>query len=110
MPEVKAIDVSRCALFRVVHAPRTLQTQTLPSQMAGQSVKKATETLVNAAQQASVEAGRDASGGASIHVNIGGKVMNKFREELEIAEKIAQKERELEQARQQLTKIRKGQQ
>eukprot|EP00731_Ephydatia_muelleri_P016952 Em0010g50a len=81
-------------------------------QMAGQAVKKATETLVAAAQQAAVEGGRadGASGGAaSIQVNLGGKVMNRFRQELEIAEQIAAKERELEQARLQLTKIRKGQ-
>ena len=80
--------------------------------MAGQAVKKATETLVNSAQQAAVEAGRDvggaSGGGAGIQVNLGGGVMKRFRQELEIAEQIAAKERELEQARLQLTRIRKG--
>ena len=76
-------------------------------QMAGQSVKKATETLVAAAQQAQSEETLGGRGdGAAPH--IGGNVMKRFREELEIAEKIAAKERELEQARSQLTRIRKG--
>ena len=75
--------------------------------MAGQSVKKATETLVAAAQQAQSEETLGGRGdGAAPH--IGGNVMKRFREELEIAEKIAAKERELEQARSQLTRIRKG--
>ena len=64
-------------------------------------MKKAIETLVNSAQQAAVEAGRDVGG-----AGIGG---GKFRIAIEITEEqIAAKERELEQARLQLTRIRKG--
>ena len=73
-------------------------------QMAGQSVKKATETLVAAAQQPYVE------NLPSITNTTNNAMMSKFKAELEMAEKIALTERVLKQQRLQLTRIRNGQQ
>ena len=70
--------------------------------MAGAAVKKATETLVNAAQQAALQEEEQFMG-----VQVKGKVMAGFREELEMQEAIAKKQRELEQAKAQLTRIRR---
>lgn len=70
--------------------------------MAGAAVKKATETLVNAAQQAALQEEEQFMG-----VHVKGKVMAGFREELEMQEAIAKKQRELELAKAQLTRIRR---
>ena len=72
--------------------------------MAGAAVKKATETLVQAAQQASARVKETDSFGPKVK----GKVLDKFRQELEMQEEIARKQRELEQAKEQLTKIRRA--
>jgi talin len=72
-------------------------------QIAGSAVKKATETLVQAAQQASVSVKETDSFGPRVK----GKVMDRFRQELEVQEEIARKQRELERAKEQLTKIRR---
>ena len=66
-------------------------------------MKKATETLVQAAQQASVSVKEPDSFGPRVK----GKVMDRFRQELEMQEEIARKQRELERAKEQLTKIRR---
>jgi len=72
-------------------------------QMAGAAVKKATETLVKAAQQASVDVEESKPFGPKVK----GSVMKGFREELEAQEEIAKKMRELEKAKEQLYKIRR---
>lgn len=74
------------------------------SQMAGAAVKKATETLVNAAQQAALHEEQN-----FMDVKVKGKVMAGFRKELEMQEAIAKKTRELEQAKAALTRIRREQ-
>lgn len=72
-------------------------------QMAGAAVKKATETLVKAAQQASVDVEESKPFGPKVK----GSVMTDFRKELEAQEEIAKKMRELEKAKEQLYKIRR---
>lgn len=73
-----------------------------PLQVAGSAVKKATETLVKAAQQASANVEQE----APFMPKLKGSVMASFREELEKKEQIAKMERELEAAKSQLYKIR----
>lgn len=72
--------------------------------MAGAAVKKATETLVKAAQQASANVTEDEP---FMKPKVKGKVMEGFRKELEMQEEIARKMKELERAKEQLTKIRR---
>ena len=67
-------------------------------------MKKATETLVKAAQQASANVAEDES---FMKPKVKGKVMEGFRKELEVQEAITKKMRELDQAKAQLTKIRR---
>ena len=67
-------------------------------------MKKATETLVKAAQQASLNVTEDEP---FMKPKVKGKVMADFRRELEMQEQIARKARELERAKEQLTKIRR---
>ena len=66
-------------------------------------MKKATETLVKAAQQASANMAEDEP---FMKPKVKGKVMANFRMELEAQEEIAKKIRELEMAKAQLNKIR----
>ena len=67
-------------------------------------MKKATETLVNAAKQASANVIEDEP---FMKPKVKGKVMAGFRKELEMQEEITKKMRELERAKEQLTKIRR---
>ena len=72
--------------------------------MAGAAVRKATETLVSAAQQASQRVDEEEQ---FMKPKVSGKVMTGFRQELEIQEEIARRQRELEKAKEQLFKIRR---
>ena len=72
--------------------------------MAGAAVKKATETLVKAAQQASLNVEEEES---FMKPKVHGKVLTGFRQELEIQEEIARRQRELNKAMGQLSKIRR---
>ena len=73
-------------------------------QMAGAAVKKATETLVKAAQQASLNVEEEES---FMKPKVTGKVLTGFRQELEIQEEIVRKQRELDKAMGQLSRIRR---
>ena len=93
--------------------------------MAGAAVKKATETLVKAAQQASVQVEDEAGGlGPAVSLlcmlltkmklmsflfltQVKGGVMKDWRKELETQERIVRMQRELEKAKEDLYKIRK---
>ena len=72
--------------------------------MAGAAVKKATETLVKAAQQASLNEQEEEP---FMKPKVKGKVMADFRQELEAQEEIARKQRELQRAMEQLNRIRR---
>ena len=73
-------------------------------QMAGAAVKKATETLVKAAQQASLNVEEEEY---FMKTKVTGKVLTGFRQELEIQEEIVRKQRELVKAMGQLSRIRR---
>ena len=72
-------------------------------QMAGTAVRKATETLVEAARRTTV----DVEEGKPFGPKVKGGVMADFRRELEIQEEIEKKRKELEMAKEQLYKIRR---
>ena len=72
--------------------------------MAGAAVKKATETLVKAAQQSSEHALEEET---FMGPKVKGKVMSLFRKELEAQENLVKMQRELERAKEQLYKIRR---
>ena len=84
--------------------PLSLPFSLPPLQMAGAAVKKATETLVKSAQQAIVNVQDDEP---IMKTRVKGKVMEGFRQELELKEEIARRQRELQKAEEKLTKIRR---
>ena len=67
-------------------------------------MRKATETLVKAAQQASANVTEEES---LMKPKMTGNVMKGFRMELEVQEEIARKKKELEKFQEQLAKIRR---
>ena len=67
-------------------------------------MKKATETLVSAAQQASQRVDEEEQFKG---VKVTGKVMTGFRQELEIQEEIARRQRELDKAMVSLAELRR---
>ena len=104
-----SVAVSYCILVFTAlysHLPPSLLPPPSPPrpQMAGAAVKKATETLVKAAQQASLNEQEEEP---FMKPKVKGKVMADFRQELEAQEEIARKQRELQRAMEQLNRIRR---